>query len=276
MENRQETVVIEAGHANRRYWRELWRYRELFLFLAWRDFLVRYKQAVFGVAWALLRPALALAVFTLLFGTIANLPSAGLPYALWVLAGLLPWQLFATSLSDAGMSLVNNAGLVSKVYFPRIVLPASNLLVNLVDLVINLGLMAALMVGYGVAPAPTAWLLPLFVGLALFACLGSGLLVAALSVKYRDVRYVLPFLVQVGQFVSPVGYSSTLVPEPWLWLYRLNPMAGAIDGVRWCLFGVASPGLGYALLSSVAVSLLLFLGGLWVFRATERSFADFI
>ena len=270
------TYVIEAGRTERHYWTDLWRYRELFGFLVWRDILVRYKQTVIGVAWALLRPVLAIVVFTIVFGKLAGLPSEGVPYAIMVCAGLLPWQFFASAFAEAGGSLVGNAGIISKVYFPRLVIPASAVIVGLVDFAISLVILAGLMVWYGYAPDWRVATLPLFVLIAFAAALGAGLWIGALNVRYRDFRFVIPFIVQFGLFISPVGFSSSIVPERWRLAYSLNPLVGVIDGFRWAtLGGNASlywPGF---LLSAVLVAALL-ASGIWYFRRTDRTFADVI
>jgi len=270
------TYVIEAGRSERHYWADLWRYRELFGFLVWRDILVRYKQTVIGVAWALLRPLLAIVVFTIVFGKLAGLPSDGAPYAIMVCAGLLPWQFFASAFSEAGGSLVGNAGIISKVYFPRLVIPASAVIVGLVDFAISLAILAGLMVWYGYAPSWRVATLPLFVLIAFAAALGAGLWIGALNVRYRDFRFVIPFIVQFGLFISPVGFSSSIVPERWRLAYSLNPLVGVIDGFRWATLGGNAtlywPGF---LLSAVLVVALL-ASGIWYFRRTERTFADVI
>ena len=225
----KEVLVIEAGRTERHYWRDLWRYRELFYFLAWRDILVRYKQTVIGVLWALLRPLLTIGVFTVVFGKLANLPSDGVPYPILVCAAMLPWQFFANAFSEAGNSLIANTNLISKVYFPRLVIPASAVIVSLVDFLISLIILAGLMIWYGVTPDWRVLTLPVFVLIALAAAMGAGLWIAALNVKYRDFRYVVPFIVQFGLYVSPVGFSSSIVPEQWRLLYSLNPLVGVIE-----------------------------------------------
>lgn len=269
-------VVIEPGRADRNYWRDLWRYRELFRVLAWRDISVRYKQTVIGAAWAVLRPFLAMVVFTIVFGKIARLPSPGAPYALLVFAGMLPWTLFSTALSEASNSLVSNANLISKVYFPRLIVPGAAVVVSLVDFLISLAVLALLMLWYGYAPGIRILWLPAFVAIAFFASLGPALWITALNVKYRDFRYVIPFIVQFGLYVSPVGFSSAIIPEQWRLLYSTNPMVGVIDGFRWCILGgenhIYAPGLAVSLFVTVAM--------LWVgirrFRKTEKNFADWI
>jgi lipopolysaccharide transport system permease protein len=272
----RETLVIEAGRAERHYWADLWRYRELFLLLTWRDILVRYKQTVMGIGWALLRPLLAAVVFTVVFGKLAKLPSDGVPYALLVAVAILPWQFFASGLTEASSSLLNNAGMISKVYFPRLIIPASAVIVSLVDLLISSGLVVALMLWYGVAPGWRVLALPLFVLLAFGAAIGGGLWFAALNVKYRDFRYLVPFVLQLGLYISPVGFSSSILPEEWRLLYSLNPMAGVIDGVRWALLGAAAPLYWPGVLLSAALTAALLVTGIGFFRRTEKHFADII
>jgi lipopolysaccharide transport system permease protein len=272
-----DVLVLEPGRAARHYWRDLWAYRELFGILAWRDVAVRYKQTVIGVAWAVVRPLLTMVVFTVVFGRLAKLPSeGGAPYPVMVFAGMLPWFLFSTILSEASNSLVGNANLVGKVYFPRLIIPASSAVVALVDFVINLAILFALMAWYGFAPTWHIALLPPFVALAVLASLGPAFLITALNVKYRDFRYVIPFIVQFGLYISPVGFSSAVVPEGWRFWYSLNPGVGVIDGFRWCVLGGDSrlylPGF---LLSLAVVAFILWLG-ITYFRRTERSFADLI
>jgi lipopolysaccharide transport system permease protein len=268
--------VIEAGRTERHYWGDLWRYRELFGFLVWRDLLVRYKQTAIGLAWALLRPLLAIVVFTVVFGKLAGLPSEGVPYAILVCAGLLPWQFFASAFSEAGASLVGNAGIISKVYFPRLVIPASAVIVSLVDFGVSLVILAGLMIWYGYSPDWRIVTLPLFALIAFAAALGAGLWVGALNVRYRDFRFVIPFIVQFGLYISPVGFSSSIVPERWRLAYSLNPMVGVIDGFRWAVLGAEASLYWPGFLLSIVIVLLLLLSGVWYFRKTERSFADII
>jgi lipopolysaccharide transport system permease protein len=274
-----DEIVLEPGRTEAHYWRDLWRFRDLFVFLAWRDLLVRYKQTVFGVLWAVLRPLLTMLVFVVIFGRIAGLPADGVPYALLVLGGMLPWQFFATALSDSSASLVTNANLITKIYFPRIILPASSVIVALVDFAITLGLMAIVMVWYRFLPPARIVLLPVFVMLALVSALGPGLIATALNVKYRDFRFVIPFLVQFGLYVSPVGFKSSVVEEklgPIARLfYALNPMVGVIDGFRWCI-GVEPTLHVSALAVSIAVSVALLWYGIRFFRAMEKGFADVV
>ena len=272
-------IVIEAGRAEAHYWRDVWRYRDLFFFLAWRDLLVRYKQTAFGVAWAVVRPFLTMVVFVLIFSRVAGLPSDGVPYAILVLGGMLPWQFFATALSESSSSLVANANLITKVYFPRVILPASSVIVALVDFSITLGLLGLVMAWYGFVPPIRILLLPLFVLLALVSALGPGLIATALNVKFRDFRFVIPFLVQFGLYVSPVGFKSAVIEEklgPTARLaYSLNPMVGVIDGFRWCI-GAEQTLHWTALGVSIATSIVLLAVGVRYFRRTERGFADVI
>jgi lipopolysaccharide transport system permease protein len=276
----EHELLIEAGHTERNYWRDLFRYRELFYFLAWRDVLVRYKQTVIGVLWAVLRPFLTMVIFVFVFSHIAKLPSEGIPYPVMVFAAMLPWQLFSTSLSEGSNSLISNANLISKVYFPRLIVPASAVIVSFVDFAISFGLLLLLMVWYHVWPSWTFFALPLFTVLALLASAGAGLWLAALNVKYRDFRYVVPFLVQFGLYVSPVGFSSAVVFEKFgpkiFMLYSLNPMVGVIDGFRWAVSGGTSTIYLPALIASLGVMFLLLVSGVWYFRKVERTFADVI
>ena len=275
--SRERVLVIEPGRAERNYWRDLWHYRELFAILAWRDVAVRYKQTVIGVAWAVLRPLLTMVVFTVIFGSLAGLPSDGtVPYPVLVFAGMLPWFLFASILSEASNSLIGNANLIGKVYFPRLIIPVSAAVVGLVDFAVNLAILFVIMAWYGMAPGWQIVFLPAFAALAVLASLGPALLLTALNVKYRDFRYIIPFVVQFGLYVSPVGFSSAVVPEQWRFWYSLNPVVGVIDGFRWCLLGGESrlylPGFA---LSLGVVALFLWLG-ITYFRRTERTFADLL
>lgn len=272
----QFDLLIEPGRAERNYWRDLWRYRELFYFLVWRDILVRYKQTVIGIAWALVRPLATMAVFTVVFGKLAKLPSDGVPYPVLVFAAMLPWQFVSASLAEAANSLVGNANLISKIYFPRLIVPAGSVITSFVDFAISAAFLAGLMAWHGCWPDARVVALPLFTLLAFAAALGPGLWLCALNVKYRDFRYVVPFIVQFGLYISPVGFSSSVVPEQWRLLYSLNPVVGVIDGFRWCLLR-GSAGLywpGFAL--SVALTVLLLWSGLRYFRQTEKTFADVI
>ncbi len=272
-----DTFVIEPGRLERHYWLELWRYRELFQVLAWRDLSVRYKQTVIGVSWALIRPVLTMLIFTIVFGRIAKLPSDGTaPYALMVLAGMLPWSFFSSGLADASQSLIANSNLISKVYFPRMIMPVATLAVAFVDFLIGFCILIALMAWYEFLPGWEVAALPGFLVLTFLTSLGPSLWVSALNVKYRDFRYVIPFLVQLGLYVSPVGFSSSVVPGQWRLLYSLNPMVGMIDGFRWCILNGQSqlylPGLAV----SLCVTALILWLGINRFRKLERSFADLI
>src|SRR3984885_3321175 len=272
----QETV-IEAGGAELHYWLDLWRYRELFQVLAWRDISVRYKQTIIGVAWALIRPFLTMVVFTIVFGRLAKLPSDGsAPYALMVFSGLLPWSFFSTSLTEASSSVVGSANLISKVYFPRLIIPTAAVMVSFVDFVISFLILVGLMVWYAFIPGWQILLLPVFVAIAFLASLGPGLWITALNVKYRDFRYVIPFIVQVGRYLLPVGFSSSVIPEQWRLLYSINPVVGAIDGFRWCILGGESQLYIPGLLMSIGLTGLLLWFGIRQFRKMEKSFADLI
>jgi lipopolysaccharide transport system permease protein len=268
-------VIIEPGRSLRNYWYDLWKYRELFFFLSWRDILVRYKQTVIGIAWSIIRPLLTMLVFTLVFGKIAKLPSEGVPYPILVYAAMLPWQFFANALSESGNSLINNAAMISKIYFPRIIIPSSAVIVSLVDFLISLGILAVLMLWYRFIPDWRILLMPVFLLLVISLALGLGFWVAALNVKYRDFRYIIPFIVQFGLYISPVGFSSNVVPEKWRLAYSLNPMVGIIDGFR----GTIARGNGFdwpGIIMSAGITLLVLGFGIYYFRKTERDFADII
>jgi homopolymeric O-antigen transport system permease protein len=270
-----EKIVIEAGRTERHYWRDLWRYRELFFFLAWRDIIVRYKQTAVGVAWALIRPCLTMIVFTIIFGRFAKMPSGGVPYPILVFCGMLPWQLFSNAFSESGNSLVANADLISKIYFPRLIVPSGAVGVGFVEFLISGVFLAGLMVWYRVIPSWRILTLPFFILIAMAASFGAGFLIAALTVRYRDVRVIVPFIVQFGLYVSPVGFSSAVVPDQWRLLYSINPMVSVIDGFRWTLLDQAPLYLPGFCLSLLVVVALLFLG-IWYFRKTEKTFADVI
>jgi lipopolysaccharide transport system permease protein len=271
-----QEIVIEPGRSVLHYWHDVWRYRELFLFLAWRDILVRYKQTAIGIAWSLIRPLLTIIVFTIVFGKLANLPSNGVPYPLMVFCAMLPWQFFANSLTESSNSLIDNSNLLTKVYFPRVIVPAGSVIVSLIDFLISFVILCALLAWYGYLPDSRMIFLPLFLLVASCASFGAGLWLAALNVKYRDFRYVVPFLVQFGLYVSPVGFSSSLVPEGWRLLYFLNPMVGVIDGFRWAILGDAFPVYWPGLGVSAGLAMLLAVGGMAYFRNMERSFADVV
>jgi len=269
-------LILEPGKDIGRYWLDLWRYRELFYFLAWRDILVRYKQTAVGIAWSVLRPFLTMIVFTVVFCKFAKLPSNGVPYPLMVFAAMLPWQFFANSLTESSNSLIDNSNLLSKVYFPRLIVPACSVIVSLVDLFLAFIILCGLMAWYQFIPSLRIMLLPLFLLMAILASFGFGVWLSAFNVKYRDFRYVVPFLVQFGLYISPVGFSSTIVPEKWRLFYFLNPMVGVIDGFRWALLGDAFPVNWPGLALSIVLVLLIFIGGVHYFRRMERSFADVV
>lgn len=270
-------TVIQPGRQELNYWRDLWRYRELFYVLAWRDVAVRYKQTVIGAAWAVIRPFLAMVVFTVIFGRIAKLPSEGnAPYALMVFAGILPWTFFSTALTDASSSLIGNANLISKVYFPRLIVPIATVLVALIDLLVSFVIFVGIMVWYRFIPGWQIAFLPLFVLLAALASMGPALWITGLIVKYRDFRHIIPFVVQFGLYISPVGYSSNVIPERWRLLYSLNPVVGVIDGFRWCLLGGQSALSFPSLAASLVVAALFLWLGVRHFRKAEASFADLI
>ncbi len=273
----QQKLIIEAGRTEKHYWLDLWRYRELFYFLAWRDILVRYKQTSVGIAWALVRPFLTMVVFTLVFGKLGKFPTeGGAPYPILVFAAMLPWQFFANSLSEASNSLVGNANLISKVYFPRLIIPSSSIITSFVDFLISALILAGLMIWYQFVPGWRMLTLPVFIIIAFAAAMGIGLWLTALNVKYRDFRYIVPFIVQFGLYISPVGFSSSVVPEKWRLLYSLNPMVGVIDGFRWAILGgdvrIFWPGF----IISNGLVLLFLVSGIWYFRRTEKTFADVI
>jgi lipopolysaccharide transport system permease protein len=273
---KSQGLVIQAGRTERQYWKDLWNYRELFYFLAWRDILVRYKQTVVGIAWALIRPFLTMIVLSIVFGSFAKLPSGGAPYPIFVFSAMLPWQFFSNSLSECSNSLISNSNLISKVYFPRLIVPTSAVMVSFVDFMISGIILLGLMAWYNFIPDWRILTLPLFILIAFAAAIGAGLWLAALNVEYRDFRYIVPFLVQFGMYISPVGFGSSVVPEQWRLIYSLNPMVGVIDGFRWAILGGKSniywPGFSL----SVALVIFLLISGIWYFRKTERTFADVI
>lgn len=269
-------LIIEAGRTEKQYWKDLWSYRELFYFLAWRDILVRYKQTAIGIAWALIQPFLTMVVFSIVFGQLAKLPNQGVPYPILVFAAMLPWQFFANSLSGCSNSLISNANLISKVYFPRLVVPASAVIVSFVDFMISGMILLALMIWYNFVPSWRILTLPMFIAIAFAAAMGGGLWLAALNVKYRDFRYIVPFIVQFGLYISPVGFSSSIVPKEWRLLYSLNPMVGVIDGFRWAILKGQVQIYWPGFILSLGLVILLFASGIWYFRKTERTFADVI
>jgi lipopolysaccharide transport system permease protein len=268
-------LIIEPGLTAANYWGDLWRYRELMYFLAWRDIAVRYKQTVIGVAWALIRPAVTMVVFVL-FRRLAGIEHAPVPDVLLVLAAVIPWQFFANAVSDSSSSLINNTNLISKVYFPRLIVPVSSVVTALVDLLITLAMLAVVMAWQQFTPGPQLLLLPLFVVLACALATGLGLFLAALNVEYRDFRYVVPFMIQIGLFVSPIAFTTVNIPERWLALYALNPLVGVIDGFRWSILGGRVPLDPYPLTLSVLITIALLTFGVWYFRRMERHFADVI
>jgi lipopolysaccharide transport system permease protein len=275
-ENERQELLIEPNRPALHYWRDVWRYRELFWFLTWRDVLVRYKQTSFGVAWSIIRPFVTMVVFSVVFGMLAKLPSDGVPYPLLVFAAMLPWNFSANALSESSGSLIGNANLLTKIYFPRIIVPGSSIIVSLIDFVISLVIMAGMMLWYGYLPDWRVVTLPLFLMLAFIPVAGAGLWFSALNVKFRDFRYVVPFLLQFGLYVSPVGFASNIVPEKWRLLYALNPMVAVIDGFRWALLRGSVELNWLGIVFSTSLSLALLVSGLWFFRKTERILADVI
>jgi len=277
MSDDRTEIFIIPGRATTRTWQDFLAYRELFLFLVWRDVLVRYKQTVLGLAWCLLRPLLTMIVFSVVFGRLAGFPTeGGAPYPILVLAGLLPWQLFAGAVGDSSNSLIGNASLIAKVYFPRLIIPVSAVMVSLVDFAVSLATLIGLMFWYGYLPGWRIVALPLFLLMALLTALSLGLWASALSVKYRDFRFIVPFALQFGLYLSPVGFSSRVVPDEWLWLYTLNPLVGIIDGFRWALLQDAPPLYLPGLANAAALTVLIGIGGLLYFQRTEQRFADII
>lgn len=269
-----EHLVIEADGIDKAYYKDLFRHRELFYFLAWRDILVRYKQAAFGVAWAIIRPLLNMALFTLIFNKIAHLSSFDVPYPLFVLAGMLPWQLVSGAITDTSMSLLNNVSLLTKIYFPRMILATSQIFVHLVDFGINFILLSLLMLLMGVGNLSTLWMLPFFLALSLFLSIALSLSLSALTAKYRDFRFIVAFAVQFGMFASPIGYGTYIIEGAWKWLYFMNPMVGIIDGFRWALFGIEHESIAWSILFSCIITTALLYTGIKYFRSTEKSFAD--
>lgn len=269
-------IVIEAGGYEKYYWQDIWRYRELLLLLVWRDILVRYKQTVFGVAWAVIKPVVTMVVFTVIFGRLVNLTSHDIPYPLLVFGGVLAWQFFSTSLTDAANSVVGNANMISKIYFPRMIVPLGVLIVGLVDFAITLIVFAALAIWFDYLPSWHVLFFPFFVGLLFLFSFATALWFAALNVRYRDFRYVLPFLLQLGSYASPVGFSSSIVPVEWQLIYSFNPMVGIIDGFRWSLFRSNAPLNAFSVWVAIILTLMLLIFGIRFFRKQERQFADII
>ncbi|MGL5833876.1 MAG: ABC transporter permease [Waterburya sp.] len=275
-QNNQIELTIEAGRSERQYWQDIWRYRELFYFLAWRDILVRYRQTAIGILWALIRPFLTMVVFTVIFGKIAKLPGGDTPYPILVFAAMLPWQFFANSLTESSNSLISNSNLIAKVYFPRLIVPSSAVVVSFVDFLISGMILLGLMAWYDFVPSWRILTLPFWIAIAFAASLGVGLWLASLNVQYRDFRYVVPFMVQFGLYISPVGFSSSVIPNQWRLLYSLNPMVGVIDGFRWAIIGGESNLYLPGFLLSISLIVLLLVSGIWFFRKMERTFADVI
>lgn len=274
--NKEFQFTIEAGGSERHYWSDMWRYRELFYILAWRDVVVRYKQTVIGMLWAVLRPLLIMIVFVIVFSKIAGLPSEGMPYPVYVFAAMLPWMFFSTAFSDAGNSLVINSALISKIYFPRLIIPAASIIVAIVDFFISALILIILMLIYDVAISWHMLMLPFFLVLACFAALGIGMLIAALNVKYRDFRFIVPFITQMGLYISPVGFSTTVIPEQYQIYYFINPMVAVIDGFRWCVSGGETALSLTEISMSIFVTIVMLGFGLSHFKKTERTFADVI
>lgn len=273
-EIKKNTTIIQAGKYDRQYLIDLWKYRELFYFLSWRDILVRYKQTVIGVVWSIIRPILTMIVFTIIFGKIAKLPSGNVPYPILVFVALLPWQFFANALQSSSNSLVGNAGMISKVYFPRMIVPASSIIVAFIDFLISFIILIILMFWYRFVPDWKVVTIPLFLILAILLTLGAGFLISSLNVKYRDFQYIVPFIVQLGLYISPVGFSSDIIPQKWKIIYSLNPMVGIIDGFRWAFFGTQSNYLMLSIVFSIVIIILILFIGIRYFRKTERTFAD--
>lgn len=276
MEFPDNEIAIETGKTHKQYIKDLWIYRELFFFLTWRDILIRYKQTIIGVAWSVLRPLLTMIIFTIIFGKLAKMPSAGMPYSILVFTAMLPWQFFSNTLTEGGNSLINNEKLISKVYFPRIIIPTTSMLVSLIDFIISFLLLAILMIFVRFIPAWTIVFMPIFLLQCAIVSLGLTFLISAMNAKYRDFRHVLPFIVQIGLYVSPVGFSSTIIPGNWRILYSLNPLVGIIDGFRWCISGNTELLYLPGLLISLTVTLIIFVAGLQYFRSVERTLADVI
>lgn len=272
--NEEFDIIIEKGRIERNYWSDLWRFRELFVILSWRDIKVRYKQTVIGAAWSIIRPLLTMVVFTIIFGKVAKLSSENnAPYPILVFAGLLPWQFFANSLSEASNSLVGNTNLITKVYFPRLIVPASAVITSFVDFAISFVMLIILMIAYSYYPSWQVMILPLMLILSFVCSFGISLYITALNVKYRDFRYIIPFIVQFGLYISPVGFSSSNIPETWRGIYELNPVVGIVDGFRWCLLQ-ESDFPTTSIVKSVIISFVFLLWGIWYFRRTEKTFAD--
>ena len=268
-------IVIEAGKSGRQYWRDLWFYRELFYALAWRDIAVRYKQTLIGIAWSVIKPLLTMLIFTVVFGRLAKLPSDGIPYLVFVLTALLPWQFFSLAMQESSNSLISNSNMLSKIYFPRLIVPASAVIVSLVDFIIAFLILIPMLWWYEIVPDWKIITLPFFILLTGGLAIGAGLWFSALNVEYRDFRYIVPFIVQMGLYISPVGYGSSIVPEKWRLLFSFNPMVGIIDGFRWAILGGQTIYWPSVLISTL-FTLTLCVSGIWYFRKMERHFADVI
>lgn len=268
--------VIEADHADSLYWSDLWQYRALFWFLSWRDILVRYKQTAVGIAWSVIRPLVTMVVFTIVFGKFGKFPTPGVPYSILVFAALLPWQFFSNAISESSNSLVVNASVLTKVYFPRLIVPVSTVIVSFIDFIISFVLLMGMMLWFRVMPPSRIFVLPLLFLLLFIFSLGMGMWLSALNVRYRDFRYVVPFIIQFGLYISPVGFSSCVVPERWRLAYYINPMVGIIDGFRWAIIGRGAELFMPGLLISIALSIIIFISSILYFRHTESTFADVI
>jgi lipopolysaccharide transport system permease protein len=275
--NNENVLIIEAGRAEKHYWADLWRYRELFYILSWRDITVRYKQTVIGVLWAIIRPLLTMIIFTVIFSKLAKLPSDGnVPYAIMVFVGMLPWQFFSSAISEASNSLISNTQLITKVYFPRIIIPISSVVTSFIDFLVSFVILIFLMLYYHFTPSWHIIFLPIFLLIVFFTAAGIGLYITALNVKYRDFRYIVPFIVQFGLYVSPVGFSSSVVPEKYRLLYSLNPMVGVIDGFRWSILGGKSLVNLPDFFMSIFIMTIFLILGIFQFRKMEKKFADII
>jgi lipopolysaccharide transport system permease protein len=274
VDKNENFLVIEAGKTEKQYWHDLWKYRELFYFLAWRDIISRYKQTVLGIAWSVIRPVLTMIVFTIIFGKIAKLPSGNIPYPIMVFVAMLPWQLFANSLSQSSESLVANAGMVSKVYFPRMILPASSIIVAFIDFFVSFIILGIIMVFYRFVPSWKIVFVPVFLLLTFLLAFGLGLILSALNVKYRDFRNIVPFIVSFGLYISPVGFSSDVISQKWKFLYSINPMVGIIDGFRWCIIGQDMNIYNVGFIISLILTFSVLIIGIFYFRKTEKTFAD--
>jgi len=269
-------MIIKAGQTERHYWYELWYYRELFYFLAWRDILVKYKQTLLGITWAVIRPVLTMIILTIVFGKLAKLPSNGVPYPILVFSAILPWQLFSTAFTEIGNSFIGRSNLITKIYFPRLIIPSSVIIVSLIDFTISFFILVGMMFWYGFYPEWRILTLPLFLLIACATVLGAGLWVATLNVKYRDMRIIIPFIVQFGLYISPVGFSSNIIPDKWRLLYSINPMVGVIDGFRWAILGSTTHIYWPSYLLSNSLVIILLITGLIYFRRNEKTFADII